>query len=291
MIGGLVGYPGVAGRNLNVRVKFGLVMQVKKNKNAADPNIHRFALGLEYDGTHYNGWQIQDNAPSIQASLNSAVSKVADEAIACIGAGRTDTGVHASGQVVHFDSHANRDPRSWLLGINSNLDEDVNVLWVKAVQPDFHARYSATGRTYRYVILNQPVRSALARARAWWIHRPLDSAAMSIASTRLVGKHDFSSFRASGCQSKTPVREMRRFDVRRAGDWITVECEANAFLHHMVRNIVGSLVKIGRGDARPEWIGNLLEERDRRAAGITAPPMGLTLTHVAYPADFGIVAF
>jgi len=261
---------------------------VDTNNNEISREFNRVALGLEYDGTNYNGWQIQDHAPSIQGSLNQAISKVADETINCVGAGRTDSGVHASGQVLHFDTLAEREPRSWLLGINSDLDTDINVLWVKAVRPDFHARYSATGRTYRYVILNRPVRSALARTRAWWVHHELDAKAMSIAAKHLVGKHDFSSFRASGCQSKTPVREIRRFDVSRAGDWIIVECEANAFLHHMVRNIVGTLATIGRGDAQPEWIRTLLQERDRRAAGITAPPMGLKLTRVEYPPEFGI---
>ncbi|MDH3511003.1 MAG: tRNA pseudouridine(38-40) synthase TruA [Gammaproteobacteria bacterium] len=258
------------------------------NKTGKSPKINRVALGLEYDGTNYNGWQIQDHAASIQGSLNQSISKVADETVHCVGAGRTDSGVHASGQVIHFDTHADRVPRSWLLGINSDLDTDINVLWVKAVRPDFHARYSATGRTYRYVILNRPVRSALARSRAWWVRRTLDATAMAVAARNLLGKHDFSSFRASGCQSKTPVREIRRCGVKRFGDWIIFECEANAFLHHMVRNIVGSLATIGRGDAKPEWICAVLEERDRRAAGITAPPMGLTLTHVDYPPEFGI---
>jgi tRNA pseudouridine38-40 synthase len=264
------------------------VTELDSKDRLADPSFHRFALGLEYDGSAYKGWQIQNHAPSIQASLNLAVSAVADEAISCIGAGRTDTGVHASGQVVHFDSRARRLPRSWLLGINSNLPDDIVALWVKSVGRDFHARYSATGRIYRYVILNRPVRSALARLRAWWIHQPLNEEVMAMAAKSLIGTHDFSSFRASGCQSKTPVREMRRFDIRRAGEWITIECEANAFLHHMVRNIVGTLVTIGRGEADTGWIAALLEARDRTAAGMTAPSMGLTLTHVEYPPHFGI---
>jgi tRNA pseudouridine38-40 synthase len=250
--------------------------------------LRRLAIGIEYDGTNYKGWQDQPHAPSIQASLNKALSYVADEPITCIGAGRTDSGVHASGQVAHFDTEAERTPRSWLLGINSNLDDDANVVWVKSVADDFHARYSALSRSYRYVILNRPVRSSLSRLGAWWVRQPLDAEAMSVAARHLLGKHDFSSFRASECQSKTPVRDMRRLDIRVSGQWINVECEANAFLHHMVRNIIGSLVKVGRGEARPDWIKTLLESRDRRLASITAPAEGLILTHVHYAPEFGL---
>lgn len=251
-------------------------------------DLRRLACGLEYDGTHYNGWQIQSHAPSIQFSLNQAVSRVADEAVGCIGAGRTDSGVHATGQVAHFDTHAERTPRSWLLGINSNLAEDVNVLWVRPVIDAFHARFSAVGRTYRYVILNRPVRSALERHRVWWVRQRLDLDAMKAAARCLTGVHDFSSFRASACQSKSPVREIRRLEIRRAADRITIECEANAFLHHMVRNIVGSLVRVGRGEADAEWVASLLAERDRRLADITAPAAGLCLTHVDYPVEFNL---
>jgi tRNA pseudouridine38-40 synthase len=249
---------------------------------------HRLALGLEYDGTHYNGWQIQSHAPSIQSSLNLALSTVADEAVVCVGAGRTDTGVHASGQVAHFDTHAEREPRSWLLGLNSNLPEDISVRWVKPVTVEFHARYSARGRAYRYTILNRPVRSALSRFRAWWVRPPLDVAAMNAGAACLVGQHDFSSFRASGCQAKGPVRTLRRLDIGRSGEWIHVECEADAFLHHMVRNIVGSLVKVGLGEAPAEWIGTVLAERDRRLASVTAPAAGLILSRVEYAPELGL---
>ena len=250
--------------------------------------MHRLAVGVEYDGTNYNGWQNQTHAPSIQSSLNQALSFVADEPIECIGAGRTDSGVHATGQVAHFDSHADRGSRSWLLGINSNLADDINVLWVKPVSADFHARYSALGRTYRYVIFNRPVRSALSRLGAWWVRQPLDVRAMSVAAGYLVGNHDFSSFRASSCQAKSPVRDIRRLEIQVFGPWVSVECEANAFLHHMVRNVVGSLVRVGRGEAKPEWIRTLLETRDRRLADITAPAAGLILTHVEFPPKFGL---
>lgn len=263
-------------------------MSMTENNPQTESNLIRIALGVEYDGTRYKGWQIQDHAPSVQASLNAAVSQVAAEAVKCVAAGRTDSGVHASGQVVHFDSNAERDAREWLLGINSHLDDDINILWVKRVPGDFHARYSAVGRTYRYVILNRPVRSALARSRAWWIRHPLDTDAMAQAARKLVGEHDFSSFRAAECQSRSPVRELRRIDVTRRGDWIALECEANAFLHHMVRNIVGSLVKIGRGEERPEWIETVLRARDRTVAGVTAPPVGLTLIRIVYPPEFDI---
>lgn len=251
--------------------------------------MNRVALGVEYDGTAYCGWQIQPHAPSIQQSLNEAISTVAAETVACVGAGRTDTGVHASGQVVHFDSLADRSRRSWLLGINSNLPDDIAVFNVWPVGEEFHARYSAVGRAYRYVILNRPVRSALERHRAWWIHQPLDVGAMAEAAACLLGEHDFSSFRAAECQAKSAVRELRRLDVTACGDRIVIDCEANAFLHHMVRNIAGSLARVGRGEADAAWLTDLLERRDRRLAGITAPACGLTLTRVDYAAPFEFV--
>jgi tRNA pseudouridine38-40 synthase len=251
-------------------------------------DLRRLACGLEYDGTNFNGWQIQNHAPSIQSSLNEAVSAVADEAVGCVGAGRTDSGVHATGQVAHFDTHADREPRSWVLGINSNLPEDINVLWIRRVTDAFHARFSALGRTYRYRILNRRVRSALQRNRSWWVRAPLDCDAMRAAGQCLVGEHDFSSFRASACQSKSPVREIRRLEIRRAEDRITIECEANAFLHHMVRNIVGSLVRVGKGEADADWLASLLAAKDRRLADITAPATGLCLTRIQYPAEFDV---
>ena len=258
---------------------------------ATDPGSGavRIALGIEYDGTAYCGWQIQPHAPSIQQSLNAAISVVANESVACIGAGRTDTGVHATGQIAHFDTVARRTTRSWLLGINSNLPDDISVFSVWPVAAEFHARYSAIGRAYRYVILNRPTRSALARHRAWWVYSPLDVAAMAGAAECLLGKHDFSSFRAAGCQAHTAVRTLRRMDITRSGDRIVVECEADAFLHHMVRNLMGSLVRIGRGEADVNWLAQLLGKRDRRLAGITAPASGLTLTRVDYADPFGFV--
>jgi len=254
---------------------------------AAAAAVNRLAIGIEYDGTAYNGWQIQPHAPSIQNALNQAITRVADEPVACVGAGRTDTGVHASGQVAHFDTLAFRSARSWLLGINSNLPADVSVLWVVPVAAEFHARYSARSRSYRYVILNRQVRSALERHRAWWVRDPLDIDKMRQAAEYLLGEHDFSSFRAAGCQAHSPIRTMSDFQVSGVGERIVIECTANAFLHHMVRNLVGSLVRVGSGRESAHWIAEVLASRDRKVAGITAPASGLTLTHVGYP-DFSL---
>ncbi len=248
----------------------------------------RLVLGVEYDGTHYNGWQYQPHAPSIQERLNAAICAVADHEISCIGSGRTDTGVHARGQVVHFDTRAKRSARGWLMGINSNLPGDINALWIKELDDQFHARYSAIKRSYRYTILNRPVRSSLARHRAWWVYQALDVDSMVTGAACLVGLHDFSSFRASGCQAHSPVRHVMAIEVKRRNDWITIDIEANAFLHHMVRNLAGTLVDIGRGEQPVEWMSALLEARDRKLAGITAPAAGLVLTRIQYPAHFGL---
>ncbi len=245
----------------------------------------RYALGVEYDGSAYNGWQIQPHAPSIQQALNSAITIVANESVECTGAGRTDTGVHALGQVVHFDSAAQRSLRSWLLGVNSNLPPDIAVTWICAVKRDFHARFSALSRTYRYIILNRPVRSALERQRAWWVHQPLDHERMQQAATYLIGEHDFSAFRAASCQSHSTVRQMSQLTVARADQCLIIQCRANAFLHHMVRNIVGSLVRVGRLEERPEWMKTVMETGDRRISGMTAPAAGLTLMEIGYPSD------
>ncbi len=203
-------------------------------------------------------------------------------------AGRTDTGVHASGQVVHFDTESERSDRGWLLGANSNLPDDISVSWSMRVANAFHARFSATSRSYSYRILNRLERSALYRHRAWWVHQALDAESMHEAAQRLLGRHDFSAFRAAGCQASTAVREITSIAVRRDGDWVTLTVTANAFLQHMVRNIAGSLVCVGLGERDPAWIHEVLDSRDRKAGGIAAPPHGLTLVRVGYPADFGI---
>ena len=248
----------------------------------------RIALGIEYDGTSYNGWQRQKSGLGVQQRLEEALSLVADEVIGVTCAGRTDTGVHASGQVVHFDTVAERSDRGWLLGANSNLPDDISVSWVRRVDDEFHARFSATGRSYRYRILNRLQRSALHRHRAWWVHQPLDEVRMNEAAERLVGEHDFSAFRAAGCQAGSAMREITRIEVTRDRDWVTLRVSANAFLMHMVRNITGTLAAIGQGEAPVEWITEVLESGDRKLGGVTAPPHGLTLVAVEYPAEYGI---
>ncbi len=248
----------------------------------------RIALGIEYDGTSYNGWQRQKNGIGVQQRLEEALSLVADEPIEAHCAGRTDTGVHASGQVVHFDTQAERSDRGWLLGANTNLPPDINVGWVRPVDAAFHARFSATARSYRYRILNRLHRSALHRHRAWWVHQLLDEERMHKAAQRLLGEHNFSAFRAAGCQANSATREVTQVSVARRGDWVTLAITANAFLMHMVRNITGTLASIGQGEQPVEWIDDVLESRDRTLGGVTAPAHGLTLVSVEYPADFGI---
>ena len=248
----------------------------------------RIALGIEYDGTAYNGWQTQRTGDGIQAVVEKALAEVADENINVTCAGRTDTGVHASGQVVHFDTSSDRSKRGWLLGANSNLPSDIAVTWARPVADDFHARYSATARRYRYVILNCRVRSALHRHRAWWVFEPLAAEHMHDAAQLLLGKHDFSAFRAAGCQASTPVREITSISVLRDQDWIVLDITANAFLQHMVRNIAGSLASVGAGNESVEWLSTLLASRDRKQGGVAAPPHGLTLVGVDYPSEFAL---
>jgi tRNA pseudouridine38-40 synthase len=250
----------------------------------------RVALGIEYDGTSYNGWQRQKNGIGVQQRLEEALALVANEPVEVVCAGRTDTGVHASGQVVHFDTSADRSDRGWLLGANTNLPPDISVSWVQFVSDDFHARFSATSRRYRYVILNRLQRSALHRHRAWWVHQPLDETIMHEAAQSLLGEHDFSAFRAAGCQANSAMRDLTSIGVARSGDWVTLDVTANAFLMHMVRNITGTLAAIGQGEQPVGWIREVLDSRDRTLGGVTAPPHGLTLIAVHYPGSFGIPA-
>ncbi len=248
----------------------------------------RLALGIEYDGGAYNGWQRQRVGRGVQEVLERCASQVANHDVDVVCAGRTDTGVHASGQVVHFDTESVRSERGWLLGINSELPDDISVSWVKPVDDEFHARFSALSRHYRYRILNTLVRSALERDRCWWVHQRLDADAMHRAGQSLLGEHDFSAFRAAGCQAKTPNRELLSLSVERDGDWVVLEVSGNAFLQHMVRNITGTLVAVGSAQQPESWVGEVLESRDRKQGGITAPPQGLTLTKVEYPAAYGL---
>ena len=246
----------------------------------------RIALGIEYDGTAYNGWQRQRTGDGVQARVESALTEVANEEISVCCAGRTDTGVHASGQVVHFDTNSERSDRSWVLGANTNLPDDVAVTWAQPVADEFHARFSATARSYRYVIRNCLVRSALERHRAWWVYQTLDAERMHVAAQYLLGKHDFSAFRAAGCQASTAVREITSIAVARDGEKLVIDVTANAFLQHMVRNITGTLVAIGIGDESVASLSAVLASKDRKRGGVAAPPHGLTLIDVAYPDDF-----
>ncbi len=248
----------------------------------------RVAMGVEYDGTAFHGWQTQGDVRTVQEELGKAVSRVADHPVVIHCAGRTDAGVHGVGQVVHFDTEAERTPRNWVLGTNVNLPDDVNIAWAQPVADDFHARFSAISRSYRYRILNRTTRSALWRNRAVWIHRPLDEQRMQAAAAHLVGTHDFSSYRALGCQAKSPVRTVTELRVTRERDQVVIDISANGFLHHMVRNIAGVLIAIGEGDQPVTWTRDVLEYRDRTLGGVTAPPQGLYLMRVGYPEKYDL---
>ncbi len=250
----------------------------------------RIAAMIEYDGSVFSGWQRQDRVRSVQDCVERALSSVADEPVRVTVAGRTDTGVHACGQVIHFDTESRRTPYAWVRGTNSNLPQEVALLWAQEVNADFHARFCATGRRYRYVILNRAIRPTVWAKRVTWEYRPLDAKRMRAAAKLLIGTHDFTSFRAVQCQAKSPVRELRALDVERRGEWIFISAYANAFLHHMVRNLAGVLMAIGAGAQPPGWAHEVLLARDRTLGGITAPPDGLYLTAVEYPDTYGIPA-
>jgi len=252
--------------------------------------MQRIAVGIEYDGSGFSGWQTQSGALSVQAELERALSRVADRPVGVVCAGRTDAGVHACEQVVHFETTAVRSPRAWTLGANSYLPRGVSVLWTLPVPGHFHARYSAEARSYRYLILNRSARPALSARRVTWIHRPLDAERMALAAAPLLGEHDFSSFRSIECQSRTTVRRVEACSVRRVRDLIVFEVTANAFLHHMVRNLAGFLIAVGQGKLAPADFTHILEARDRACAPATAPPEGLYLAAVRYPAAFRLPA-
>ena len=250
--------------------------------------MHRYVLGIEYDGAAFAGWQWQRGCRTVQQVLENALSQVANQPVTVICAGRTDAGVHALEQVAHFDTDVERDLHAWLMGANSNLPDDVRVLWVKMAVDDFHARTSAIARFYRYVILNRKMKSALQRKQVTWCYQPLDAEKMHLAAQALVGEHDFSSFRAQGCQSKSPNRRMYFINVYRRDDTVVMDISANAFLHHMVRNIAGVLMDIGMGKQPIVWTGKLLEIKNRDLGGVTAKPDGLYLGSVYYPDKYGI---
>jgi tRNA pseudouridine38-40 synthase len=243
----------------------------------------RVVLGLEYDGSRFFGFQLQRQEPTVQQVLEAALGRVADRPVTVICAGRTDTGVHACGQVVHFDSGASRSERAWVLGANSNLPEGVSVLWARPAPPGFHARFSARARRYRYRILNRWTRPGLAAGRVAWERRPLDVERMHAAAAMLLGEHDFSSFRALGCQARHATRTVHSIGVERSGDEVVVEIEANAFLYHMVRIVAGTLIEIGTGNRPVAWAAEVLAARRRSVAGPTAPADGLYFMSVAYP--------
>jgi tRNA pseudouridine38-40 synthase len=248
----------------------------------------RIALGIEYDGSGYCGWQQQAHGRSVQDELQRSLSAVADHAVTLAAAGRTDAGVHARMQVAHFDTSATRPVHAWALGGTAGAAADLTVLWARQVPDHFHARHSAISRTYVYRILNRPMRPALERLRVCWVRRPLDADAMHQAVQRLLGERDFSSFRAAECQSATPVRRLISAVVERRGESVELTVRANAFLHHMVRNIAGSLLLVGAGERPAGWLDDLLVARDRRRAGPTAPPQGLYFAGVEYPAGFDL---
>lgn len=250
----------------------------------------RIALGIEYDGTNYHGWQRQkDNADTIQEKIEFALSQIAVQPISIICAGRTDAGVHAFGQVVHFDTSIKRPDLAWVFGTNNKLPADIRVLWVRHVDDDFHARYSAVARQYRYTIYNNRIASAILRHRVMWISKPLDEKLMHEAGQYLIGTHDFSSFRGSGCQSKTAVRNIVSLVVTRSDNMINIDIKANAFLLHMVRSIVGMLIEVGKSERPPDWAKEVLVARDRRVSAATAQAQGLYLVGVDYQRQYQII--
>lgn len=248
--------------------------------------MRRIALSVCYDGSRYHGWQHQEDVATVQQTLEHALSRVANQPVTVVCAGRTDAGVHATAQIVHFDTEADRTDHAWVFGANSNLPADISVSWAKVTTLDFHARFSALSRTYRYILCNQYVRPGIFHKSVGWHYKTLDVDRMQAATQHLLGEHDFSAFRGSGCQANHAVRTIHALNVKRQGRLIVIEVNANAFLLHMVRNIVGVLVKIGEGEKDPEWTLAVLNSRDRRNGGMTSSPNGLYLVDVEYPLHF-----
>jgi tRNA pseudouridine38-40 synthase len=250
----------------------------------------RIALGIEYAGAAYRGWQSQAIGPTLQGALESALARIAGGEVPTVAAGRTDAGVHASAQVVHFDVAVSRPETAWVRGVNTYLPDDIAVNWARVVPDDFHARFSAEERCYRYYLLNRATRPGALAGRVGWDFHDLDVARMAAAARRLVGKHDFSAFRAAECQAKSPIRDLRRARVEAAGAFVVFEFAANAFLHHMIRNLVGCLVHIGKGARPVEWVDELILQRDRRLAAPTFMADGLYLAGIDYAAHWGLPA-
>ncbi len=251
--------------------------------------MQRVALAVEYLGGQYHGFQTQPSGvPTVQQALEHALSQVAAEPITLVCAGRTDAGVHATQQIVHFDTLALRPEKAWVRGTRAHLPMDISVLWARPVAPEFHARFSAKARTYRYLICDRPTYSGLMHQHVTWSRKRLNEQAMRAAAQCLIGEHDFTSFRASQCQARRPVRTIEHLHIARRGELLVIEVKANAFLHHMVRNIVGVLMAVGAGEAAPEWMAQILAARDRSAGGVTARPFGLYLVAVDYPEVFGL---
>lgn len=248
----------------------------------------RIALVVEYDGSGYYGWQIQPNLKTVQGTLEAALSQVANTDIRVIYSGRTDTGVHATYQVVHFDAPDERNIRAWIHGCNALLPKDMCVRFGHEVEEDFNARYSATSRKYRYVIYNAPIRPAILQSKVTWQYRQLDAERMQDASACLLGEHDFSSFRAVQCNAKSPIRKIESLSVTRKDNMVFLDIKANAFLHHMVRNIAGVLMKVGHGAKPVAWVQEVLDAKDRQLGAETAPPYGLYLTGVTYPEKYNM---
>jgi len=249
----------------------------------------RVVLSVEYDGSKFHGWQAQPGKlRTVQTVVEQALSKVANEPISVICAGRTDTGVHGSGQVIHFDTQRVRSEQAWVMGTNSYLPEDVAIRWARFVSDDFHARFSALSRSYQYWIDNRPAAPALFRHYRAWCCQRLDEEKMNFAAKILLGEHDFSSFRGTDCQSRSTMRNMHYLNIRREGDLLVIDVTANAFLHHMVRNIVGALTLIGRGSRSIEWLGERLNACDQQGEKYTMPAQGLYLMSVKYPEAFNL---
>lgn len=249
----------------------------------------RIALMVEYDGSHYHGWQAQTGLHTVQSALEKALTAVANHPVSVVCAGRTDTGVHATSQVVHFESDTSRSIRAWIHGTNSFLPKDMSVYWGREMPDNFHARYSALFRRYCYVIYNAPIRPGLLRSNVTWQYQPLDNQLMQEASQYLLGEQDFTSFRSVECQSKTPMRFVKEIQVKRYHDYIVIDITANAFLHHMVRNIAGVLITVGSSRKTVSWVNDVLLAKDRRMGAQTAPPYGLYLVSVTYPEEFNML--